>query len=213
MGELAQKPVEIKLVTSLPLGCGFGISAASTLVTSLALNTFFNLKMKKRELVDLAHVAEVKNKTGLGSVTTQAHGGFLLKYSPGITAKIQPINAFIGKNVYAVIIGKLETPSVLSNNKQIATLNNAADRVLEEIKRYKSISLDEIFDLSYRFVKDSLLLTDKEVSSIIEKIKEKDGHATMGMLGQIVLSISNPQFTTNYKVRKFTITEESARIV
>ena len=59
----------------VPLGAGFGTSGAAALSLALALNEALSLGLSKIEAAQLAHVAEVECKTGLGTVIAETFGG------------------------------------------------------------------------------------------------------------------------------------------
>lgn len=139
--ELTPVPVTINLHTPLPLGCGFGISGASALATSFTLNQLCELSKTRQELVRLAHVSEVKHRTGLGTVATQSYGGFLIRSTPGSASRVKTL-PFIGQRVYAAVRGKLETPSVLNDKKAQSALKAAANRVLLTLKDSPSPTLE-----------------------------------------------------------------------
>ena len=60
----------------LPIGAGFGTSAASALSLSLALNEYFDLGYSKDLCGQVAHMAEVNLGGGLGDVIAQTGHGF-----------------------------------------------------------------------------------------------------------------------------------------
>lgn len=200
---LTNQPLRIKITSSLPLGYGFGISAASSLATAFAVNKLLGLNKKREELIKLCHKAEIVNRTGLGSVVTASIGGFLLKTKAGIPTNAFPL-PYIGQKLYAVIIDKLTTPSVLSSNKRLEIINKAAKRALTGIRKSPSLRLSEIIDIAYNFVTEANLLTDKRVNRVIEEIRKSGGHATMAVLGQVVISDVKPRLN-NYRVEELTI--------
>src|SRR3989344_2067426 len=51
------RPVSLQIETKLPLGCGFGVSGASTLATVNALNKLFELGKNNLDLAIFAHTA------------------------------------------------------------------------------------------------------------------------------------------------------------
>lgn len=210
--QLAKKPVRVEIESQLPLGFGFGISAASALSCALVLNKLFSLGKEKKELVEIAHVAEIKNRTGLGSVGTQATGGFLFKTFPGLPVKAQKY-PFIGKKLYVIIIEKLETPTVLKNSRKLKKINETANFTFEKLKKNKSISLDDIIDLSYEFAMESGLLENERVVSLIQKIRKEGGHATMLILGQVVVSTTKPLFRTDYQIERLVITSDQMHLL
>lgn len=208
--QLAQEPIQINITSPLPLGYGFGISAASTLACLFAINKQLELKKRRRQLVKIAHCAEIVNKTGLGSVTTQVIGGFLLKNFPGIQPAFTKL-PFEGKTIYATIIDKLETPSILKDKKVLKCVNKAADHALQKIKELKSPSLEEIFDISLEFCQKSTLLSDKKVIYVIDKIKKEGGHATMAILGKVVLSDVKPKLNNGYRIKELRVINDGVK--
>ncbi|MEK0337623.1 MAG: hypothetical protein QQN41_09345, partial [Nitrosopumilus sp.] len=87
--KLTNEPVQVNIKSELPLGCGFGISGASALAVAYTLNELLNLKKSKKALAMIAHIAEVKNCTGLGDVVNQYYGGFLVKYDSSYKFKVK----------------------------------------------------------------------------------------------------------------------------
>ena len=67
----------------LPIGAGFGTSAASALSLSLALNDFLDLNYPKELCGQIAHMAEVNLGSGLGDVIAQTGHGMVLRVEPG----------------------------------------------------------------------------------------------------------------------------------
>lgn len=207
---LTPVPVRVSIKSPLPLGYGFGISSASTLACSYALNKLFNLRKDNLELAKIAHITEIKNYTGLGSVATQITGGFLVKNRPGI-----PVDAyslpFVGKKLYAVIIDRLETPTVLHDKKRLEKINKAADSALAKIKKTKNITLQEILDISYNCAQESGLITNKSEMRIIDMIRKSGGSATISMLGYVVLSNIKFDKIRDYSVKELVISDKTVK--
>ena len=67
----------------LPIGAGFGTSAASALSLTLALNEFLNLGYSDELCGQIAHMAEVNLGAGLGDVIAQTGKGLVLRTKPG----------------------------------------------------------------------------------------------------------------------------------
>lgn len=212
VNSLTKEPVVVQIESELPLGYGFGISGASALACALALNKLFNLRKSSLELASTAHIAEIVNRTGLGSVGTQFTGGFLWKTAPGLPVKAKFL-PFTGKKIYALILDKLETPSVLKDKKNLKRINKAAEVTLKNLQKRSFFTLEELFDLAYNFAKKSFLLSKKEMVTIIEAIKKSGGHATMGMLGQVVLSTRKPKMSNNYRLESLIITNSKVHLL
>ncbi len=79
----AQYSVLVHHDVEVPVGAGFGSSAAGALGTALALSNALNMRLTYNQLGRVAHVAEVKCKTGLGTVGPIMLGGCILTIEPG----------------------------------------------------------------------------------------------------------------------------------
>ena len=213
LSSIIDKSVAVNIKSPLPLGFGFGVSSASTLAALFAVNKIFPLNMNKMQLAQIAHEAEIINHTGLGSVATQITGGFLLKNKPGLPPSDFIKLPFAGKKLYAIIIDKLETPSILENRNKLSLINQTADKVLAAIQPKQITSLEKALDIAYDFAVKSQLLTNQAVADFIGKIRHEGGHATMAMLGQVVISNKKPNFNTHYRVEELTITDKSVYII
>lgn len=188
---LTAENILITINTKLPLGCGFGISGASALATAYAINKLLDLKKTKKELAIIAHIAEVKNKTGLGDVANQFFGGVLFKKKPSSNFSVIKI-PLKEKTVYCRVFSALSTKNVLSNSKLLVHVDGAAKKALEEIANELSeknvLTLARILSISKQFAASSGLLKEKDVIRAIEEIERKGGNATMIMLGNAVVS-------------------------
>ena len=67
-------PVRISHVILPPIGQGFGTSGAGALATSVAIGDLFHLKFSLSRAADFAHISEIENLTGLGTVISLASG-------------------------------------------------------------------------------------------------------------------------------------------
>ena len=70
--QLTDIPVKVECSSSIPVGCGFGASAAGALSTAYALNEALDLGMTSNRLLEIAHIAEVSTGGGMGDVEGQA---------------------------------------------------------------------------------------------------------------------------------------------
>lgn len=174
------RPSEVFLRSDLPLGAGFGLSGASAFATALA-----SLHKTRFECAKIAHIAEVKNHTGLGDVVNQYYGGFLVKRVSSAKFLVERL-AITNVPVFCFSYGKLLTSGVLANTKLIKRINNAADRVLKRINN--RLNLPEILVIAKTFAKESGLLTSKRITHLIDSIEKRGGHATMITLGEGVVS-------------------------
>lgn len=207
---LTLQQVLVDIQTSLPLGCGFGLSGACALSCAHGINIVFDLRLSKERIAEIAHIAEIENNTGLGTVGTQFQGGFLVKTAPGFPTKAYSLG-LIGKSVYATIISSIPTSSILTDAKKLTSINQAADHALQRVNRRST--LEEILDISYTFASEARLFSHGEMKEIADEIRSSGGHATMTMLGQVIISDKKPHIHERYPVKKFTITDDTVKIV
>ena len=184
--------VKVDLTSPLPLGCGFGLSGAASLATAYALNELLHLGKDMETLAMVAHVAEVENRTGLGDVCSQYHGGCLVKLKEGapLVADRLPITE---QPIYYRYFGPIQTSEVLGNREQTIRINRAADAALSVLQTLTSAEpntelFNACFRVSKRFSVESGLLSDARVIETIEQIEAEGGVASMIMLGNGVFS-------------------------
>lgn len=199
----------IDLQSDLPLGCGFGLSGASALATAYAVNKLFKLGKTKKELAKLAHLAEVKNRTGLGDVVNQYFGGFLIKRKVSSAFAVSRL-PFAGIKIYYRIFSPLPTKNIIGSRELKKNINEAGEEALKQIRYLaakKRLTMAKILDISYQFVKQSDLPVDKKVILAIEELRKKGAHATMILLGNGLLS--DTKFPESLPL---TITEKKATL-
>ena len=184
--------VKVDLTSSLPLGCGFGLSGAASLATAYALNEFLAARKDNEALAMIAHIAEVKNRTGLGDVCSQYHGGCLVKLQEGSPLTADRLS--IGEQpIYYRYFGPIQTSEVLGNKEQTTRINHAADAALRTLQMLTNAKpSDDLFNacfaVSKQFSVESGLLSDTRVIETIRGIEAEGGVASMIMLGNGVFS-------------------------
>ncbi len=163
----------------LPIGAGFGMSAAALLAVTTAVNRLHNLSLSEGEVAALAHEAEVVHRTGLGDVAACRGGGFVCRKGPGIDAEIvrhyEP-----GATIAAVTLGPLSTASVLSSPGQMEAIRAAFPEGCPE-------TLEELLQFSRRFAEKSGLISP-DVRSVLAACDEAGVLASMTMLGNGVFA-------------------------
>jgi pantoate kinase len=158
----------------LPIGAGFGLSAAALLATLTALDRLFALRLTPHDIAALAHEAEVTHRTGLGDVAACQGGGRVVRHGPGIDAQIDRTWDLAGP-VYMVSFGPIHTPSVLGSQEQM-------DRVAAAFPAAMPKDPEDFFRLSHQFTLDSGLATP-EVLEVLALCGKKRVPAAMTMLG------------------------------
>ncbi len=211
INSLTKEKIVVNLTSPLPLGCGFGLSGASALAASYALNKLLKLGKSKKQLAIIAHVAEVENKTGLGDVTNQYYGGFLVKFKPSSHFEVIKI-PLKDVPIFCLSFDKLPNNSILNNTRLTADINREAavalGKMQDLLKSGEKVELGYIIKLSKEFAIKSGLLTDKKVIETIEAIEKDSGQASMIMLGDAVFS--NINFPG---AKRLTISDQGAYVI
>ena len=176
--------VVARVETQLPHGQGFGMSAAGSLATTLALAYLLNIPRKRA--VEAAHCAEIDMKTGLGDVVAMSVGGIEIRVTPGVEGRIEKISGE-GNLVLMVLGPKIWTRDILSNGSLRKPICSWGKRCTMEL--LADPMLPRFFQLSYRFVKQTGLASPNLLEVL--KVAHEYGNASMCCLGNSVFCMGN----------------------
>lgn len=121
----------------VPIGMGFGTSAGGALTTGLALREALSLPLTYNQIGQVAHAAEIRCLTGLGTVSSLTFGGgLILVTKPGAPGVCQIDRIPISPD-YVVVVGyyRLLIPKkrVLTSPQRKAEINRYGGEALEAI--------------------------------------------------------------------------------
>lgn len=188
--DLTGDPLELEFKSSLPISSGFGLSGASTLSAAHASNKLCGLSLDREELALKAHVAEVKNLTGLGDVCGQNLGGCLVKLVEGNPLAAERLDVH-EREIYFRYFSPIHTREIIGDPVRKERINRAADLALGEIASMHEegrVTFEACVEISRMFSIESGLLQDSDVGAIIEAQRSLGFHASMIMLGNAVFS-------------------------
>lgn len=169
----------------LPVGAGFGTSAASALSLTLALNEFLNLGYSEELCGQIAHMAEVNLGGGLGDVIAQTGKGLVLRTKPGAPGigeiKTFEEDVFIGWKTF----GGIETSSIIKDPHHREVISASGVKYLELFE--DEPTLENFLTFSLKFSEDTKLMSD-EVKNTVEYINSSSDilGSSMAMLGNTV---------------------------
>ena len=173
----------------LPIGAGFGTSAASALSLTLALNEFLNLGYSRDLCGQIAHMAEVNLGGGLGDVIAQTGHGMVLRTQPGAPGigEIKSFNhdVYIGWKTF----GGIDTASIIRDPHHNEVLSDTGLKYLEFFEEKPSIR--NFLDFSCRFSHETNLMSD-EVKEMVNYINSRSNilGSSMAMLGNTVFAFA-----------------------
>ena len=175
----------------LPIGAGFGTSAASALSLTLALNEFLDLGYSMELCGQIAHMAEVNLSGGLGDVIAQTGQGLVLRTKPGAPG-IGEIKSFDSEDVYIgwKTFGGIETSSIIRNPHHRQVISEAGAKYLELFEAEPN--LENFLTFSNRFSHETKLMSD-EVKNTIDYF-----NSSMNILGSSMAMLGNTAFAFAY---------------
>jgi pantoate kinase len=178
--------VYVETTLDLPMGQGFGTSAAGAL--SAAQATCELLELPFRVALRAAHEAELTNRTGLGDVAALSRGGLTFRRKEGLPPYgiIDRINAEPDV-VLCVVGGPISTPMILGDPVRRKAVNEVGKECVKRMAL--SPTLATLMRLSREFMSRTGLAT-REVEEAV-KAAEEYGPASMAMLCNSVFAVGH----------------------
>ena len=173
----------------LPIGAGFGTSAASAFSLALAINEFLDLGYTKDLCGQIAHMVEVNLGGGLGDVIAQTGHGLVLRTQPGAPG-VGEIKSFEHDvSIAWKTFGGIDTASVIQDPHHKQVISDVGLKYLEYFE--ENPSLRNFLDFSNRF-SDETDLMSQEVKSLVDYFNSMDDilGSSMAMLGNTVFAFS-----------------------
>jgi pantoate kinase len=189
--------VVVKHLVEVPIGAGFGSSAAGALTTALALSKALGLNLTYNQLGRIAHIAEVRCKTGLGTVGPLMIGGCIITTEPGAPgiALIDRIPISHDYVIVAGTFGSMLTKEVLASAEKRLAVNKWGRKTLEKILAEPSL---ENFLVCCRWFAEKTGFMTERVRKLITLAEEAGAiGAAQNMVGEAVHAL-----TTSEKAEK-----------
>jgi pantoate kinase len=181
----------------VPIGAGFGSSAAGALSAALALAKALELKLTYNQLGRIAHAAEVKCKTGLGTVGPVMLGGCILTVEPGAPGIgiIDRLPIPADYVVVAGVYGSTPTKEVLSSPKKREMVNLWGRKTLKAILDEPSV--ENFLACCLEFAEKTGFITER-VRQLV-RLAEKRGAigAAQNMVGEAVHALTREENARN----------------
>jgi len=188
---LAPKKYKVKVrhACQVPIGAGYGASGAGALGAAVALSKALGLRLPRNDIIRVAHVAEVKCRTGLGDVGAQAFGGLVIGVKPGAPPYGGWKRISVPKDVKVICatLGPLSTKSLLGDEKFKKKASALGGKAVEKLLREPTIPG---FMSASREFAEGLGLMDAGLASIA-RVAEAAGAigASQAMLGRAVFAM------------------------
>lgn len=201
--QLDGKKIRISHEFQIPVGAGFGVSAACALGTSLGLVRALELPLTYNKAASIAHLAEIEMKSGLGDVIAEITGGLVLRLkegSPGYGRVDKIIPDLTSQNrsddecyIITKTLGEIETSSIIEDPFWQKKINQTGETLLGELLERPDIH--NFFKLSRRFAEETSLMSP-ELGELVDILEEETMGASMAMLGNTAFALSETPDTS-----------------
>ena len=175
----------------VPIGAGFGTSAGGALTAALALREALGLPLTLNQVGKAAHIAEIKCRTGLGTVSSLTQGGgCILVVEPGApgTCVIDHIPLAPDYIVVAGVFQSISKETVLSFPERRRDVNRYGRKTLDAI--LGEPSLENFLDCCWRFAQDAGFATERVRKLVHLANKAGAIGTTQNMVGEAVHAVT-----------------------
>lgn len=184
----ASYQISIEHHVEVPMGCGFGASGACALSLALALNQALGLEFTFIEAAQIAHIAEIKCKTGLGTVIAETFGGAEIRAKPGApgVGEIKSIKIDDRYVAASVCFGPLSTRKALTDAKLRKLINNSGGKLTDELVGQPTVP--NFLKFSRIFAESTELMSER-VRKVLSETDSHGFNCSMAMFGDTVFSL------------------------
>lgn len=178
---------EVEQWVEVPIGYGFGTSAASALSAVLAMSSALGISLSKKRVAYYAHVADIVCQTGLGTVSSiwnHAGAGVIVRAgAPGV-AKVVNVAVPQGLRVVAGLLAPFRKSEVLSSRLLRKKVNKYGEPAVSSVAR--NPTFDNLTRAGEHFA-EMLNLATPEIKRLVRLSLEHGAvSASQNMIGQAV---------------------------
>jgi len=170
----------------VPVGYGLGCSAAVALSLALALNQTLNTGYSKTDVAQIAHLAEIRCKTGLGDVLASYHGGFEIRTksgAPGV-GELEKIDPKENLDALIVCFNPISTKKFLG--EKISLVNGLGGKMVQEL--IKSKDINEFQNKSIKFARYIKVVTPK-MEKVVNELRKNGIKCGVALFGETIFSL------------------------
>jgi pantoate kinase len=172
--------IEVRLHHELPIGQGFGMSAAGALATALGVGGV--LGISRSLAVETAHLADLYGGGGLGGVAAILGGGMDLRDRAGIPPWGSVRHRSIRRPIYLSISGApILSPRWLRDPRFLDRVRRACGSAVDRI--HQNFHPDALFLEGERFT-DRLGIASRRLQRTLRRLRSPGVRAGQAMLGR-----------------------------
>lgn len=197
ISSLLERPVEVRISHDfdLPIGAGFGASGCGAIGTAFGLNYLLNVGLSFNNAGKIAHIGEVMNKTGLGTVGGQMKGGLSITTKAGFPFELDKI--FVPPEIKIICgsFGPIPTGSIIGDLNYKEKIKSAGAWAMTELMSFPVF--ERFIKISQQFVNKIGILDKPEMDdtrALINDLNQLDVYgASMNQLGKSAYCFCNTE--------------------
>jgi pantoate kinase len=207
----AKFAVSIEHRIDVPIGAGFGTSGAAALSLALSLNEALGLNLSEVEAAQIAHVAEVRCGTGLGTVAAESYGGVEIRTKPGAPGigDVKRIASSEDIVVACMSFGSLSTRKLLADPQTRRRVNELGGRLVDQL--VEKSDCEEFLKLSREFA-EHVGLISRKIRRVLDATDGASFLCSMPMFGESVFTLIERE-SLNDLLRVFDETGTDGQII
>jgi len=179
-----QGTVAVRLTHELPVGQGFGMSAAGALATALAVGAL--ARRRKSHAVQVAHLADLFGGGGLGGVSAILGGGLEVRTRAGVPPWGRVLHRPFAPKLLVGIVGRpIPSPTVLRDPAALRRIARAS-RGWEAMA--DNPAPEPLLRWSERFT-DRAGLASRPVVRVVRALRRHGAWASQAMFGQAFFAL------------------------
>ena len=182
----------------VPVGAGLGSSGAGALALSFALNEALGRPFSDQEAAQIAHIAELRARTGLGTVLAEYYGGLELRREAGapgvgVVEVREPAEDLVVAHLH---FGSIATAKLLSDRRFLQSVARLGRRALEQMPN--AWTEEDLMRVS-RWFSDKLNIYPRKLHHILPVLDMLDVTFSMVMLGEGLFTITTANRATELR--------------
>ncbi len=175
----------------VPVGYGFGASAAAAISGVYAVAAAMGLRLAKRELAYYAHVADIVEQTGLGTVSVTYDGwgaGAITRAgAPGVS-KFLNVEYPSGTRIVTASLAPYKKSDALARPDTVKRINHLGNKAIRSV--VATPTLETLASEGERF-SEGLGLMTSEVRGLAKLAKASGAsHASQNMIGYAIHALT-----------------------
>jgi pantoate kinase len=183
--------IKIDHIVELPIGAGFGMSGAGALSLALALNEAAEYNLSRLEVAQVAHIMEVQNRTGLGTVIAELVGGIEIRSTaggPGV-GQVETLPTNEEYQVVCLPLGSIPTPKYLTNPNARKRINERGGLLTDALRANPTVG--NFLEYSRHFAEYIGLVSDR-IKLVLQETDEAGFTCSTAIFGENIFSVVLP---------------------